>query len=409
MGYLSEFRLNWPNLLGAALGLGFGTAINHYMMNLFGPALIAEFGWTRSQFALVGSLGLVSLLFMPIAGRVTDKYGPRTAAIIGFSVVPAGYFALSLMTGNIYQFYAVMLLKGTIGMLTATMVFTRVVVDRFDRSRGLALSCLLSCPPLVGAIAAPIFGTIIAEEGWRTAYQVLALVSAVGGACAILLIGGNKASPGAAAKPEAAKLTWAEFREFARNPVFLLLLGGMFLCNLPQVIVASQMNIMLMDNGATPAFATLLVSLYAIAVVIGRFISGYSLDRVPPHLVAIVALGLPTLGYAALAGPLDMRWILAGSIALVGLAQGAETDVAAILTSRKFAMANFSFVFSILMTSMSVSSAIGSILLSVLLKDGGTFDAFLIISAIATSGGALCFFLTGRFGAGPVQFRGDFK
>ncbi len=112
------------------------------------------------------------------------------------------------------------------------------------------------------------------------------------------------------------------------------------------------------------AFATALVSVYAISVVIGRFIGGFALDRVKPHFVAIVSLGLPAIGFVALASSFDVRWVLAGSMALVGLAQGAETDVAAILTSRRFDMGHYSFVFSLLMTSMGLASSLGSILLS---------------------------------------------
>ena len=132
-------------------------------------------------------------------------------------------------------------------------------------------------------------------------------------------------------------------------------------------------------------------------VVIGRFAGGYALDRVAPHFVAIVALGLPTIGYVALASGFDARWVLGLSIALVGLAQGAETDVGAFLTSRKFSISHYSFVFSMLMTSFGLSSALGSILLSVTLRDDGTFNTFLMVSAAVTLGGALCFYLTGRY------------
>ena len=402
--YFREFRLNWPNLMGAALGLGFGAANNHYMMNLFGPALIAEFGWSKSQFALVGSLGLASLFFMPIAGRITDRYGPRTAAMIGFSALPLAFFALSFMSGNIWHFYGILIIKNTICMLTTTMVFTRVVVERFDTARGLALSFLLSCPPLVGALAAPLIGGIIEAEGWRAAYRVLAVMSACGGIAAIVLIGHSTGKT--KAKAPAPKMSWAEFRELCRNPVFVLLMGGMFLVNFPQVIVSSQMSILLMENGASMAFATSLVSLYAICVIAGRFIGGYALDRVAPHFVAISALGLPALGYVALASSFDGQWVLAGSIALVGLAQGAETDVGAYLTSRRFGLGHFSFVFSMLMTSMGLAASLGALALSFMLRGNGNYNAFLILSALVTLGGALCFFLTGRFTAEQDRLAG---
>ncbi len=395
MSYLSEFRLNWTNLLGAGLGLAFGSAFNHYMMNLFGPALIADFGWTRAQFALIGSIGLVGMVCTPIAGRITDVLGPRTAAAIGFSVIPTGFLALSFMSGNIYEFYAIIAVKNAIGILSATMVMTRVVVERFDKARGIALACLLSCPPLVGTIAAPIIAYLIDAEGWRTAYRVMALFSAIGGVSAVLLIGKYVDSRGTV-RPRAPKLDWAQFREFCRNPVFVLLLLGMFLVNFPQPLVSSQMSIMLMENGATSAFAALVLSVYTITVVIGRFIGGYALDRVPPHVVAIVSLGLPAIGFSLLALPFDARWLMALAMACVGLAQGAETDVAAILTSRRFGLGHYSFVFSMLMTAMGLASSVGSMVLALTLHGGGNFNLFLIICAVSTVAGALCFFATGQ-------------
>jgi len=365
------------------------------MLNLFGPPLLAEFGWSKAQFALVGTLGLVGMLVMPFAGRFADRHGTRISAMVGFAAVPLSYLWLSMMSGNIYEFYTIIVVSHVFGILTTTFVFTRVVVERFDRARGFAMACMLSAPPLIGAIAVQVVGGVIEAEGWRAGYRVLAALSALGGLAAILLVGRNTERPAAAKAGE--RMDWAKLREMAGNRVFVLLLGGMFFCNLPQVLVSSQMNIMLMDNGASAAFATSLVSLYAICVVIGRFASGFALDRVPPHLVAIVSLGLPAIGYVAMASTFDARWALAASIALVGLAQGAETDVGAILTSRKFAMRHYSFIFSLLMASMGLASAIGSAILGVVLQRTGNFDPFLILCALSTLIGAGCFFLTGRF------------
>ena len=406
MGYLSEFRVNWPNLLGAGLGLAFGTAFNHYMMNLFGPALIAEFGWTKSQWALVGSLGLAGIVFTPVAGRIADRFGPRTAASIGFASLPISYVMLSMMGGSIWQLYAILLFKFTFGILTATMVFTRVVVERFDKARGIALACLLSCPPLAGALGAPLIGGVIAADGWRSAYLLMAAMSAVAGAVVVYLVGRNLPPRDQRAKPP--ELGWAEFRGLCSNPIFPLLLAGMFLVNVPQVLVSSQMSVMLMESGASVAFATALVSVYAISVVIGRLIGGYALDRVPPHFVAIVFLGLPALGFVALASDFDSRWVLGGAMALVGLAQGAETDVAAMLTSRRFAMGHYSFVFSLLMMGMGIASSLSAILLSLTLRNGGNFNIFLIVCAGATIAGALCFFLTGSRALAADKARGEF-
>jgi MFS family permease len=133
----------------------------HYVLSLFGPPLIAEFGWERSEFALVSSLSVMTLFVAPFAGRFVDRVGARTAGIVGFTVVPLCYLAFSFMTGNIFELYAITLVKNVFGILTTSIVFCRVVVERFDTARGMALSVAMTGPPLIGAIATPIIGEII--------------------------------------------------------------------------------------------------------------------------------------------------------------------------------------------------------------------------------------------------------
>lgn len=400
MNYREEFRVYWPNLLGAGVGIGVGSAIYSYTSNIFAPALIAEFGWTKAELAVTGSLALISLFFIPVAGRFVDKVGPRKAAIVGFTIVPLCFLAFSLMTGNIYQYYAITLVKTLFGVLTTTLVFCRTIVERFDKARGMALSMMMSGAPLIGAIAVPLIGLVVDAEGWRAGYRLLALVCALGGIFAISLIG-RSAKEGTEEFQVTAQgqpITRAEFFGLARRPIFFLLVGGMFLCNFPQIIVNSQLKLVLYESHAASGFATMMVSVYAIAVVIGRFVCGYTLDRVPPNVVALFSLGLPAVGYLILASSLDVSWALMGSVGLIGLAQGAEGDIGALLTSRKFEMRHYSFVFGFVMAGSAAASAIGALTLGYTLRETGSFNTFLVISAIMTVLGALSFFMTGRVG-----------
>lgn len=374
--------------------MALGSALNHYMTSLFGPAMIADLGWSKANFALIGSLPLVMMLLIPVAGRFTDRFGPRTAAIVGFTALPLGFVAMANMSGSLAEYFAIYMVQHVFGILTTSMVFCRVVVERFDLARGMALSVAMSAPPLAGAIAAPLLGEVIAEHGWRTGYLAMAALSAVGGVIAVGWMGRSPRAPG---KPDKSgpKLSRAEVLALLRSPMLLLILIGMFLVNVPQIFASSQLKLIVMDSGVSDGLATWMVSLYAGGVIVGRFLSGLALDRVPPHLVAIVALGLPAIGYLIFASSITATGLLVFGVAVVGLAQGAEGDIGAYLISRCFDMKNFSLLLALMTMMIGLGSAAGSLVLSLTLHQGQSYATFLVVSAVATVVGAAFFVLTG--------------
>lgn len=70
--YFQELRQNRRALIAASAGMGAGFLLNHYVANLFAPRLLEEFGWSRSDFARIGALSFVTVLIVPIVGRLTD-------------------------------------------------------------------------------------------------------------------------------------------------------------------------------------------------------------------------------------------------------------------------------------------------------------------------------------------------
>jgi predicted MFS family arabinose efflux permease len=395
LSYKQEFVSGGRYLFAATLGMAVGIPLNHYTMSLFAPEMIAEFGWSRSQFALIGATTFVSMLFVPFLGRFTDHVGPRVAAAVGFVSLPVSYMAISMMTGDFRVFFALTIFKTIFGVLTATMVFARVVVERFDHARGLALSIVMTGAPLSGALAVPLVAEVVEVFGWRGGFRALALISGIGGLIVVMMLG--RARGTAPAPRERPQFGRAEILELARSPVFLLAMGGMFLVNIPQSIAASQLKLLLSDNGAPVLLATWIISLYAAGVAVGRILSGLALDRIAAHKVAIAVLGLPAVGLVILASPLDASWALAGAVLIIGLAQGAEGDIGAYLVSRKFSLRHYSLLMSLMMLAMTIGGATGSLILSFSLRQGGGYEPFLLISAATTIVGAVLFFATGRF------------
>lgn len=400
--YLGEFRVNWHLLLASAIGMSLGSALSHYTLSVFGPELIREFGWSKADFALVATIPLLTLFLIPAAGRFVDRFGPRFAAAIGFSALPFGFFAFTQMSGNIMEFFAIYLFQHVFSILTTTMVFARVIVERFDNGRGLALSLLMTGPPAIGAIAAKLIGDLILTDGWRAGYLAMAAAAVFGGIASVPFLRRHRIST--AEEKKALALPIGEFFHLLRNPVLVLILMGMVLVNLPQAFASSQLKLVAMESRVTDSGATWLVSIYPIGVVVGRFLSGLALDRVPPHYVAILTLGLPAIGFALFASHVTAFWILAFAVALIGLAQGAEGDIGAYLVSRRFDIKNYSLLLSLVTASIGLGAALGGLVVSFSQRLTASYDAFLIIAAVATLAGALMFYATGarRFNPRPA-------
>lgn len=403
-GYAKEFGLNWHTLLACAIGMSLGSAVSHYTMNLLGPAMLKEFGWSRADFALIGSITLLAMPLIPLAGRFTDRFGARMAAMVGFTVVPLGFIAYTFMSGSIVQFFAIYLVQHIFGVLTTTLVFARVIVERFDAARGMALSLLMTGPPLVAAIAVPLLGGLIREHGWRSGWLTLAALSAVAGIIAITVMGrsGNKARP----VLHEVHLGLGEFLALLRHPAFLLLVGGMIFVNLPQVFVSSQMVLVVQESGVSEMLAAWMISFYSIGVIVGRFGTGLALDRVSVKLVALATLAIPAIGYLVLYSSLTATWVLVGAVLIIGLAQGAEGDIGSFLVSRKFRMKNFSLLQSFVTASIGLGSALGSLFMSFTLRRTESYDSFLMLAAVTTVAGAVLIYLAARaptVSDGPIE------
>jgi MFS family permease len=403
LSYSEEFRRNWKPLLGASVAVSTGISLNFFTLGIFGPRLIEDLHWTKAQFALIGSLSIFSVFVLPIAGTMVDRFGTRRTAAVGFTAVPLGFVALSMMGGNIYQFLGINLLMSWLGLLTSGLVFCRVIIDRFDKARGIALALMMSAAPAGGAIVPLLIAPVIDAQGWRSAYLILALLSAIGGILAIALVGPTSKSGRATSdddkEPRIGMLT--RLKTIVRDPVFTLLMAGMFLVNMPRTFTTSQLKIAVVDYGFADAIGTSVVSVYAIGTIFGRCVSGLALDRLPTHLVAMTMLAVAALGYAYFLYPLPSTSLLMTAVFLMGIAFGCEFDVGAYLISRNFPVSDFSKLYATMDIALGAGAAVGSLLLSLLLKDGASYQGFMAIATGGTLLGAVLLGLIGRYHRQP--------
>ncbi|MES2488808.1 MAG: MFS transporter [Pseudomonadota bacterium] len=403
MNYLGELRVNWRSLLASTVGHGAGLAASAYIIGTFAPHLLAEFGWSKSDFALLGTATLLTLVCLPVIGRLTDLFGVRRVAITGVLFLPLSYLALSVFNGELRVFIAITVLQVIFGATTTSTVYSRLVAERFQNARGLGLAIMASGPAIVGAIGAPLLSNYIDTNGWRAGYQALAIFTAFFGIIALFLIPPHEYL---GALPRNKRQARRDYKVIVRSPAFWVIAGGIFLCNIPQPLHGLQLKMMLLDNGAGLAFASKLVSMYAVGVIIGRFVCGLALDRLPAHWVAAVGMGLPSIGMFMLASSIDTPWALGSAVLLMGLSQGAEGDIAGYLVLRHFKVDIYSSVLGLVIAALGIASAIGAGLLSLALKLTGGYDLYLVLTAVGVLAGSGMFLLLGRSNIGGRDIAG---
>jgi MFS family permease len=391
MTYLEELRANWRPLAGATIGLSCGFTALAFTNSIVGPYLLREFHWAQADFALLGMMSLMTLIGLPAAGRLVDRFGVRRTAAIGFVAGPVIFILMSRMGGDFRYYMALIVAQNLLCMTTTATVFTRTVAQHTARARGMALAIAASGPALAIAVLGPLLNNFITTSGWRDGFVVLSIYMAIGGLIAIALVPAHRAAVRSTShRPSAGRLS---YRMIAASPIFWILLGGISLSNVSQFITNSQLGVVLQAYDVPMRDVSGLISIFAIGVLVGRLACGLALDRFPTPLVAMLVMAMPPVGQFLIAAQFGDTGVLSAAVLLLGLSYGAEGDLLGYLVARSFGIEIYGSVLGIMAASISLGSAGGSLLLRATLQSTGNYGMFLVISGVLALVGSLLFLL----------------
>ncbi len=351
--YLGELRTQWRALAAAVIGLSGGASALAFVFGIMGSYLIREFGWAKSDYALVTALALGGVLTYPVVGRLADVFGVRKTAAIGVLACPLILLATASITG-LRGFAVLFGLQAILLGTTTAPVYCRLIVEHFQRARGLALGIAAAGPAMIGAVGGPMLNNFVTDHGWRAGYIAVAIFTAVMGVMALILIpapvAGNDVKR---AKPKAAK---SDYARIFRTPAFWIIFSAIMLGNLPMTVFMAQLTLVLAENGASGKAASAMISAFAIGALAGRLASGVALDRFSAPLVAAIGMALSGVGLLVIASGFDTRPVLFLSVLLFGLTMGAESDVIAYLVVRNFGVRVYSSVHGMLAATISITT-----------------------------------------------------
>jgi MFS family permease len=136
---------------------------------------------------------------------------------------------------------------------------------------------------------------------------------------------------------------------------------------------------LLRDMGLTATQAGTVFSSFGAALIAGRLVVGWLIDRFWAPGVAAFSLALPSVGCAILAGA-DAQTpaaLLSAAVALVGVGAGAEFDIAAYLIARYFGLRDYGRLFGIQLGLVTAGSVIGPVAFAAMYKATGGYGSLL--------------------------------
>ncbi len=247
-------------------------------------------------------LGLFTV-FMPISGRLVQKYSPRALCLVGSMIVGTGWILSSYATSieHLYLTYGVIAGIG-VGIVYGLPI--AVVARWFPDRKGLAVGVTVLGFGVSALVTAPIAQHLIQSQGVMASFQTLGVAFLI----ALMLLSLTLRFPPAGWQPAGWRgaAAAAHQRDYSPREMLSSPAGvGLWLCFIIGS-VAGLMAIGISSNVAQEIIkldattATALVSLFAVFNGGGRPLFGWLTDKLKPAKAAALSLGLVVLASAAI-------------------------------------------------------------------------------------------------------------
>ena len=133
---------------------------------------------------------------------------------------------------------------------------------------------------------------------------------------------------------------------------FWVLLASIFLVYIAQSGLVPNMIPALTDTGISSVDAAQTISLFGTAVIVGRLVIGFCVDRFWAPGVAAIAISMPIVGCLLLWSDLTLVNAQIAAI-LLGFAAGAELDLMAFLAATYFGPRHYAKIYGFLYAGLA--------------------------------------------------------
>jgi MFS family permease len=360
----TPFYYGWVILGAGTLGLMMTLPGRTAAISVVLDPIITELGLSRGLVSALFMAGtLLGSLTMTFFGRAFDRWGTRKGVMVTVAVFALACVGMGQVSGPFTLFLGFFALR-SLGQGALWLVSQVAINQWFVARRGFALG--LAGVGLAFANAAFPIGiqAMTAAFGWRGAYALLGgLLLAVMLPVGALLFAGPPEAYGLAPDGRAAEASrpaevhWSLSRAVLTPTFWVFALGIFTLAALSTALVFHHYSIMA-ENGLARFAATGFFVPFAAFTAIASLTAGILLDRINPFKLLIGALGVQAAALA-LVGHVKSQPMLWGYGALLGLAAGLTSALAATVWSYYYGRRNLGAIKGLAQTIFAVGTAVG--------------------------------------------------
>jgi MFS family permease len=354
------------------------SSLPFYTQGLFIEAWIADFGWTRAQASLgilASTLALAAVL--PFIGLIVDRYGLVKPVMISLLGLSLAYVLLGMFVQSIATFVVLAMLQAILGSASSPLAYTRAINTVFDKQRGLALGIALSGAGVAATFGPILISNAIAAFGWRGAYFAMAVFTLVVGAVIVIVL--SRLSDAKTTETIDAETATRDFKLAKVSRTYWTIMAAIFCLSLGLGGLMIHFVPILLEVGFTTAEAAKVAGVIGIAVVLGRLLVGFAVDRLFAPRVAIAILLACISGVVALA-------LLGSSVAVaaafvIGFSVGAEVDLIGYLVARYFGIHAYGQIYGRQYATFLIATGLSPVILGAVRDATGTYTASLFTAA----------------------------
>ena len=377
----------WLVLLAAAgtFALTMGT---RQTMGLFLSALNTSTGLGLGSISLAFAFGQLWWgLTQPFAGAFADKVGAGRVLFIGIALVALGTFLTPFMTTTAGLIFSIgVLAAGGAGMAGPAVLMAATTRMIPADKRGLATGIVNAGGSFGQFVMAPIAGALMIGMGWANAMQVLGLIVLLALPAAFLLKGNSLQAAPAGQK---SVTTRDAIRGALRNPSYLMLAAGFFVCGFHVAFLATHLPGVIASCGLPVQYGAWSLAMLGLFNIVGSVTMGWAVGkwRMKSLLSLVYAARAAAVVVFLLApktGPVMLIFA-----AVMGLTFLSTVPPTAGLVAKFFGTANMATLFGIVMLTHQIGGFLGAWLGGKVFEASGNYNWVWYIDIVLAIGAAL--------------------